>query len=146
MTRTTITMDGGKELQAALRNMGPELQEVVGQIVEGTGLELRGDIIKRYQSGPASGRVYQKYNPRRTHQASAPGQAPMSDTGRLANATVYKVVDDMTVEVSNDVFYAAWLEYGTTQIAPRPAWRPAVEEIMPMFRSRLETAIARFVK
>ena len=146
MTRTTITMAGGKELQAALRNMGPELQEVVGQIVEGTGLELRGDIIKRYQSGPASGRVYQKYNPRRTHQASAPGQAPMSDTGRLANATVYKVVDDMTVEVSNDVFYAAWLEYGTTQIAPRPAWRPAVEEIMPMFRSRLETAIARFVK
>ena len=146
MTRTTITMDGGKELQAALRNMGPELQEVVGQIVEGTGLELRGDIIKRYQNGPASGRVYQKYNPRRTHQSSAPGQAPMSDTGRLANATVYKVVNDMTVEVSNDVFYAAWLEYGTTQMAPRPAWRPAVEEAMPMFRSRLETAIARFVK
>lgn len=146
MTRTTITMDGGKELQAALRNMGPELQEVVGQIVEGTGLELRGDIIKRYNEGPASGRVYQKYEPRRTHQASAPGQAPMSDQGRLVGSVVYKVVSDMSVEIFSAMARAAWLEYGTTQIAPRPAWRPAVEEAIPMFRSRLETAIARFVK
>ena len=146
MTRTTITMDGGKELQAALRNMGPELQDVVGQIVEGTGLELRGDIVKRYQSGPASGRVYQKYNPRRTHRASAPGEAPMSDTGQLAGSVVYKVVSDMAVEVSSGMPRAAWLEYGTTQMAPRPAWRPAVEEMAPLFRSRLETAIARFTK
>ena len=141
MTRTTITMDGGKELQAALRNMGPELQEVVGQIVEGTGLELRGDIIKRYANGPATG-AFRKDGSR----ASAPGEAPMSDTSRLEVNTIYRMIDDMTVEVSNDVFYAAWLEYGTTQMAPRPAWRPAVEEAMPMFRSRLETAIARFVK
>ena len=141
MTLTTITMDGGKELQAALRNMGPELQEVVGQIVEGTGLELRGDIIKRYANGPATG-AFRKDGSR----ASAPGEAPMSDTSLLEVNTIYRMIDDMTVEVSNDVFYAAWLEYGTTQMAPRPAWRPAVEEAMPMFRSRLETAIARFVK
>lgn len=139
---TTITLEGGKELKAALRLMGQDIQEAVGKAVLGTAIELRGDIVKRYNQGPATGRVYEKYNPRRTHQASAPGQAPMTDTGRLAGSVVFEVEGPLTASVSSAMALAQWLEYGTTRIAPRPAWVPAAEEMALKFRTRLERAIA----
>jgi HK97 gp10 family phage protein len=139
----TITLSGGKELQAALQNMQGQLASEVSKAVTGTALELRGDVIKRINRGPASGRVYQKYNPRRTHQASAPGQAPASDTGRLANSIFFDTRGPLTAVVGSNVVYALYLEYGTTRMAARPFFRPAVEAIRPKLQSRLEAAVRK---
>ena len=38
-----------------------------------------------------TGKTYQKYEPRRTHTASAPNQPPASDTGFLANNITMEV-------------------------------------------------------
>lgn len=143
---TTIKITGAKELEAALADMSQEVQNAVEGVVDATGLELRGDIVKRYNRGPASGRTYQKYSPRRTHTASAPGQAPQTDTGRLAGSVTYVKNSPLTVTVQSALPYAAWLEFGTTEMSPRPAWTPAAEEAQPKFQKRMENAVGSAIK
>lgn len=81
---------------------------------------LAGEAItKANLSRPGSGRVYGK------HQASAPGEPPAVDTGRLRNATqadtqVRREGDDIVGRVVANVEYAHALEVGTERIAPRP--------------------------
>jgi len=146
VTRITMQLEGGDQLAAALRAYGAKAEKHVGDAVNATGLELRGDIIKRIQKGPASGMTYEKYNPRRTHTASAPGQAPATDTGNLASRIDFKREGPMSATVGSQVAYAAMLEFGTSRIAPRPAWVPATEAMRPKFRQRLETALERAAK
>ncbi|MGB1215973.1 MAG: hypothetical protein ACPG4X_21580 [Pikeienuella sp.] len=140
MTRKAITITGGDELRAALTNMSEEVEQAVMTTLKKTGITLRGDIVKRYQRGPASGRIYTRGGV--VHQASASGEAPMSDTGRLANATLFEAdPSTLSVSVVNRSLYAPMLEFGTRNIAPRPAWTPAAEEIAPKFRNDLANAI-----
>jgi HK97 gp10 family phage protein len=136
---TTIVLQGGKELAAALRNASKDMQAAVADAVTATGLELRGDVVKRIQRGPATGRTYQRRGV--THTASAPGQAPATDTGRLANSVTFEQAGPVSVTVGSALIYAAYLEYGTTRMAPRPVWRPAVEDMAPKFRNRLLRAL-----
>jgi len=146
MTRITMQIEGGDQLAAALRAYGAKAEKHVGDAVNATGLELRGDIVKAYQRGPASGVTYEKYSPRRTHTASAPGEAPATDTGRLASSVDFKRDGPMSATVGSTVVYAAMLEFGTSRIAPRPAWVPATEAMRPKFRQRLERALERAAK
>ena len=143
MTRVTLELQGGDQLAAALRAYGAKAEKHVGDAVNSTGLELRGDIVKRIQQGPASGRVYEKYNPRRTHTASRAGEAPATDTGRLASSVNFKREGAMSATVGSDIVYAAMLEFSTSKIDPRPAWVPATEAMRPKFRQRLEAALAK---
>jgi len=137
----TIRLDGSEELQRALRRLRGDVRQAASKAIKGTALELRGNIVKSIARGPASGVIYEKTNPTRTHQASAPGEPPMSDTGRLANSIEFDALDDLTVTVGSRVAYAAYLEYGTSRMAPRPYFRPAVEDITPKYIRRLERAI-----
>ncbi len=81
---------------------------------------LAGEAItKANLSRPGSGRIYGK------HQASAPGEPPAVDTGRLRNATqadtqVRRDGDDIVGRVVANVDYAHALEVGTERMAPRP--------------------------
>jgi hypothetical protein len=58
------------------------------EIVKGGGQLIRAEAIKSIQTGSKSGVMYQMYNPRREHRASAPGQAPASDTGNLVSKII----------------------------------------------------------
>lgn len=61
-----------------------ERMELAAQLVEGA--------AKRNLSQPGTGRTYKLYNPKRTHTASAPGQPPATDIGRLRSSITHKVV------------------------------------------------------
>lgn len=142
----SVTVDGIDDLIEQIEELSSEMQDAAADVVTATGVELRADVVKRYQNGPASGRVYQKYNPRRTHQASAPGEAPMSDTGRGANSVTFRNPTPLSASVGSDLAYASMLEFGTRKIAPRPAWVPAVEAAREKFRKRLEKVISGVMK
>jgi hypothetical protein len=142
----TLKLEGEAQLMEALRKLGADAQAEARKAVEATAIEARGDIVRGYQRGPASGAVYEKYSPRRTHQASAAGEAPATDTGRLASGTQYRITGPLSAEVSNSVAYGAMLEWGTQRIAPRPLWRPTVIAAGPKFRARMETAIKRAMR
>lgn len=131
---------------AALEKASNEVAEAVDKVVIGAAQKLRTDIIKSIQRGPASGRIYEKYQPRRTHQASAPGEAPMSDTGRLANSITFDVEGRHSAIVGSKIAYAVMLEYGTRKMRARPFFHPAVEKMRPKFNRLLEQAISGALK
>ena len=137
----SISMDGLAGLQADLRRASAEARARVDDAVVGTAMELRGDVVKRIQRGPATGTVYEKYDPRRTHQSSAPSEAPASDQGGLVRSVLFDKVGQMSATVGSDLVYAAVLEFGSDRIDPRPAWVPAVELMTPKFVSRVERAL-----
>jgi hypothetical protein len=139
----SVTIEGGPALNAALALVAQDARRHVEDAVNATGLELRTDIIKRYQQGPKTGILYVLRSPDREHRASAPGEAPATDTGRLANSVLFRSLPSARAEVFTDVVYGAYLEFGTQRIAPRPAWRPAAEAATPKFRERLERALRR---
>ena len=149
-------IDGLAELYAALGSSADQLDAAIADVLNATGLELETEIKRRYDRSPATGRIYQKYNPRRTHQASAPGQPPRSDTGRLSNSVLYRKVSQLVVEVvtaggkdgdkDGAIKYAAALEYGTATIKPRPLWRQVALEAEPKLKQRLERTVAAFTR
>jgi HK97 gp10 family phage protein len=143
MSGISMGMEGMPELRAALRRYGERAERELNRALEATGIELRGDVVKRYQRGPATGVVYEKVNPTRTHQASAPGEAPATDTGRLANSVTFQREGKLSVTVGSQIVYAAMLEFGTSRMASRPAWVPAVEDMRDKFRERVEAAMRR---
>jgi hypothetical protein len=140
----TLKLEGEAQLMEALRKLGADAQAEARKAVEATAIEVRGDIVRGYQRGPASGRVYVRGNV--THQASAPGEAPATDTGRLASSTEYRLTGAASAEVQTSAEYGPFLEWGTQRIAPRPLWRPTVIAAGPKFRARMETAIARAMR
>lgn len=96
-------------------------------------------------NGEKTGRIYK----RRTvvHRASAPGEAPASDTGRLVNSINAEVVSsgfEATVKAGGGaVKYARMLEFGTSKMAARPFMFPALERSKGWIRERLNRAVRK---
>lgn len=87
-------------------------------------LFLEAEILKSLEGG-GTGRTYRHGNVE--HQASAPGEPPATDTGTLAGS-IHVVPGDRQAEVVASASYAAYLEFGTSKMAPRPYMRPAVDK------------------
>lgn len=131
-----IEIAGIEELRRAFSNLDEVFDAAVADAVEDTVYEIDGEVKRRIARGPATGAVYEKYNPRRTHQASAPGEAPMTDTGRLVSS-VYVDPGRLSATVGSRLAYAAYLEYGTRRMGARPVWRPVAEKETKEFRKRI---------
>lgn len=80
-----------------------------------------------------------------THTASAPGEAPASDTGQLANSIEIKLeaMDATIYSDSSRAKYGAWLEYGTRKIEPRPWLVPALYANKQVFFDEVEKMIKK---
>ena len=102
---------------------------------------VRNEAVSAVLSPPKTGRIYRRRGVE--HQASAPGEAPASDTGRLANSirTSYRE-NGLVGVVSASTAYAAYLEFGTVKMEPRPFMRPALARR----RESFEATIASFVR
>lgn len=100
--------------------------------------------VKKKLSQPGSGRVYRRGTV--LHRASAPGQPPAVDTGRLRASYTWRTGEDVQgpyVEIGTNVEYAPWLEYGTVKMRPRPHLRPAIEELRAEIRDLIAQGIVR---
>ena len=79
-----------------------------------------------------TGRTYERYNPRRTHTASAPNMPPATDTGFLGqNISIdVKTRSDGAVvgQIISAAPYSKALEFGTVEMQQRPFMRPALEQ------------------
>ena len=136
-----IEIAGMEELRRAFSNLDEVFDAAVADAVEDTVYEIDKEVKNRIARGPATGRVYEKYNPRRTHQASAPGEAPSQDTGGLVNSIKVNP-GRLSGSVYSKLAYAFYLEYGAKlkngkRLAPRPVWRPVAEKEAKEFRKRI---------
>jgi len=139
-----------KKVMSQLGRLNKDLEQPFQEVVKGGGQLIRAEAVKSIQSGAKSGIVYEKYNPRRSHRASAPGQAPASDTGNLVSKIRVKQKNPNTTIVESGADYSAFLEYGTSKMQPRPFLFPAFEKskekITQAVFKRVVTAIDRLVK
>jgi hypothetical protein len=76
------------------------------------------EIQRLLNTGPKTGRIYKRPG-RPDHRASAPGQAPATDTGDLSKSVDYEARADQ-LEVGDRESYGRWLEDGTKRMKPRP--------------------------
>jgi len=136
----TASLTGTAELKRALAEFGIQADKRIKGIVQGTAQNIRTHAIKSIQRGTKSGIVYEKTSPKRTHRASAPGEAPATDTGRLAGS-IRADIEGLKAEVVADTEYAAWLEFGTQNIQPRPFLVPALEVERPKWNARLNAVV-----
>lgn len=120
MAKTTIELRDHR-----LRTISSELRPKASRHVRQTGLR----ILRRAQRSmaePKHGRV--RVRGRKTHQASAPGEAPAVDMGFLRGSMGMEMEGDLVAAVYAAAAYAARLEFGGGRIAARPFMRPAMEE------------------
>jgi HK97 gp10 family phage protein len=140
-----MQLTGTEELKRALREFGLQADRQIADIVRGTAQNVRSHAIKAVQRGRKSGDVYEKYQPKRTHRASAPGQAPATDTGALVRS-IQADIRGRDAEVSANVDYAVYLEFGTQDMEPRPFLFPALEKERPAWDRRLQRIVDEAAK
>lgn len=131
-----VDIKGVKSLEASLKRLNIDVEKVTRNAVKESALKIEADAKRLIQRGFRSGAVYG------SHIASAPGEAPKTDTGNL--------VRHITSSFSNKGFsadvgsreqakYGLYLEFGTSLISPRPWLRPTLEKN----KKFIENAFAR---
>ena len=121
-----------KNLSAFKKQLKKKLTDTKVQTIITRGTMMVQNTAKESITKGGTGRTYQKYNPRRTHTASAPNQPPASDTGFLvANITmnVRKKSNGVVIgQVISSAPYSEALEFGTTTMTERPFMQPALQK------------------
>jgi hypothetical protein len=126
-----------------LFNRTPEIKKAVtvevGKEVRKTTLLVEGGAKLRIQTGPKTGKRYGK------HQASAPGEAPATDTGHLVNTVQSHFDHPLRGTVDVPAEYATALEFGSEDetLEARPFLKPSVDEQQDAFEKAVEDAVRR---
>ena len=110
------------QLTSRWPEIGPATTKAKDESLLALGEQMKFRLIGQMHA-PKSGRMYG------SHQASAPGQAPATETGTLESSITVEKIDAATVSVGTDSPYAAALEFGTIHIASRPNFAPIAEEM-----------------
>lgn len=142
MSRVSVKVDGIEELMADLSKLGKISDDLVVDTLNDLVMDTQANAVRGIQRGPASGRTYKRGTV--THKASAPGQFPMSDTGRLAANVEFEVANKSrkVAVVGTNIQYGAFLEFGTSKMAARPwlmpSFRKASEGVAKELKAKLE--------
>ena len=115
-------------------------------VLEGTELVL-STAVQKIVSGTKSGIVYRRRGVE--HQASAPGEAPASDTSRLAQSGRTTLdVNEIVGQIIFSTAYAAALEFGREDgsIEARPFLRPSLAEKNKEIQASIAAQIAGALK
>jgi HK97 gp10 family phage protein len=127
-------------------NRIPEIRKRFPGIVQNIVDKAAGDIeqiAKKSMSAPKHGKVYKRG--KKKHRASAPGEAPAIDIGKLSNSIeVIKEGAGVDVVVVHSEYGAA-LEFGTEHIKARPFMDPAAQKVKPKFLAALRS-LERYLK
>lgn len=148
MTSVDIEVEGLAALTKQLGAISGRADDVLSNVITELVVETHSEAVRGIQGGPNTGRVYEKYAPRRKHRASSAGQYPASDTGRLAASIGQQLPTDATLigKVGTDVIYGRYLEFGTSGMAARPWLLPSFEKAKVGVSKELKREIERLLK
>ena len=110
------------------------------EVVTNLAVDTQREAVQGIQRGPATGAVRPDGS-----RASAPGEYPMSDTGRLANNVVANLPTsgNISAEVGTNIQYGRYLEFGTSRMAARPWLLPSFNKAKAGVEGKLKRAIER---
>lgn len=142
MRDVRIEINGLKEVQDAIRAYQGDISTQLGLIVNAAALEAVSDVRRAIQGPPKTGQEYSR-GKGKVHRASAPGQAPATDTGTLVSSIYIEDRGQYAKAIGSRLPYAFYLEFGTFKMDARPSWVPAVERTIPKMLKRVQIAIAK---
>ncbi len=140
----TVKIDGLDRIDRATDVARKAIAEEIAKGLYASAKKVEGDAKRSILDGQKTGRTYRRGNV--LHRASAPGEAPASDTGRLVNSINGVVEKSTTLEAviragGGIVRYARMLEFGTAKMAARPFLFPAAEKNRAWIVERLNKAL-----
>jgi HK97 gp10 family phage protein len=144
----SVKVEGLDRLKGKLGVTPKLIRQEVSKALFVSAKHVEGEAKRSILNGQKSGRLY-KRGKTVFHRASAPGEAPASDTGRLANS-INSYLDStalgsFVVAGRGLAKYAPLLEFGTSKIAPRPFLFPALEQSKPFIQKRMNEAVDRAI-
>lgn len=123
-----------RKAERVLKSLGANTRKQLQDATAEAGVKADGHAKKSIQRTSGGGKTYEKYNPRRTHQASAPGSPPNTDTGDLVSSIFMKLSNSrLAVTIGSRLKKAVALEFGTSKMAERPFLRVAANYIRPIY-------------
>lgn len=127
MVSIGVELQGLQQLLSQLQRLDQSADQALEEVITDLVTDTHSLAVAGIQGGPKSGRTYRRGNA--THQASAPGQYPASDTGRLAGSVRFELPQpgSLTGRVGTSVAYGPMLEFGTSRMAARPWLMPSFE-------------------
>lgn len=135
-----ITIKADQIVEGELKRAGSEMGAAFNKVVQKIAQMVRANAIRGISRGKKTGRTYEKRGIK--HTASAPGEYPATDTGRLANSIRVDVAH-LEVSVGSDVGYAAFLEDGTSRIQARPWLEPSYIAVEPQINTMIDEALIK---
>ncbi|MBP3955395.1 hypothetical protein J8F10_08890 [Gemmata sp. G18] len=137
----SVKVEGLDKIQNATLDVQRSIEAELVKGLFASAKKVEGEAKRSITDGQKTGRVYTRRTV--THQASAPGEAPASDTGRLVNSINSSVdgLDGVVVAGGGIVDYARSLEFGTSKMSARPFMFPALEKSKGWIRERLAKAV-----
>jgi len=139
--RIQVKVENTQAVADALRKYGKDAEREIGRAIDKMGLTVTSDVKRKIQRGPKTGEIYNRRG--KQHRASAPGEAPATDTGTLVSSIYTSKINPLTIEVGSRLDYAYYLELGTVKMDPRPAWIPSIEENRAKFNGWIEDALRK---
>jgi len=145
MARTPVR--GIRELRQRLGRISRETRVEVERAIQRGALAIESRAVQGIIDPPKSGRIYRsKHRKGALHQASAPGQFPAADSGRLHQSITNVDASSGDVirrDIGANAPYATALELGTSKMAPRPFMQPAFDENVAAVSQSIQAAIRR---
>lgn len=138
-------------LNIRLGNMAKTVRPVVSRSLKRGALRIENTAVEGIIDPPKTGRIYpSKHRKGATHQASAPGEFPAADSGRLHQSITTVTVEDsdhaIVVETGANTPYAEPLELGTSKMEPRPFMTPAFRERREEIKNDVTRAVAQAIR
>ena len=116
-----------------------KLEKAVGRFVRKGAVYIEGEL-KASMAEPKSGRAYPRGKDG-VHIASAPGESPAVDSGNLTGSIAVLMESTLEARIGTPIEYAAYLEEGTSRMAPRPLWERTAKESLPTLEKMLDAEI-----
>uniref|UniRef100_A0A6M3MF03 Putative tail protein n=1 Tax=viral metagenome TaxID=1070528 RepID=A0A6M3MF03_9ZZZZ len=156
-----VKVTGVKELIQNLERLGGNVQNASVEALWTAGAHLEG-ALKEKLSQPGTGRTYKtgrKGARYATHQASAPGEPPAVDTGRLRSSVTHNVTGrpgrdlpdpggsktEAKGYVGTNLEIGPYLEFGTSRMKERPWLYPTITEEATAVAKLVQNVIKRAI-
>ena len=135
-----MTVRNADKLIRKLRQLPLDMRAGVGSALTVSVSQLDTYAKQQIQGGGRGGRTYRRRTV--THQASAPGEFPKTDTGQLVSSLFFKVGSDkLRAFFGTKLAYGRYLEFGTSRMQARPWLRPTFKANIDQITDRVNKAV-----
>lgn len=143
MTTPRVEVEGVEQVARNMAALAKKYSKATAEGAVAGGHLVRNDAVRSIQDQSSGERVTRTRSGggEYQHVASAEGDAPNTDTGRLVNSIQVEVTDK-TVDVGTSLEYGAYLEFGTRKMGERPWLFPAFERQKKRVFDLIEKGIA----